>query len=294
MFSLILLDVGGTTIKGSASISSIILPPIIVVPSLSSQSKGEIINNLYSTIIEIKEKSKIDYIDGVAFGFPGPFDYKRGISYIKGVGKYDALYGLDIEAAIKERDKEGLLTNSTFLFLNDIEAFALGAMEENKELGKGKTLFLALGTGTGSAFSIDGELRKEGEGIPENGWIYSLPYKESIIDDYISKRGLEKISKEITGKVLDGSTLNVLASYGNREAEEVFKVFGETIGEALSPVIKDFKPRGVVIGGNIAKAGEFFLQSLEAVIDTPVLFINDTSLSTFTGLEKTMRNIYGI
>ena len=36
---------------------------------------------------------------------PGPFDYHRGISLIKGVNKFDNLFGLDVRMAMESRLK---------------------------------------------------------------------------------------------------------------------------------------------------------------------------------------------
>ena len=295
IFSSILLDVGGTTIKGNAVVDGLtILPQMIVVPSISSYSKEEIILNIYRTIERIKENALIDTIDGISFAFPGPFDYEKGISYIKDVGKYDSLYKASIESELKRIDREGILTHSSFIFMNDIDAFSYGVLEEYETLKEGKTLFIAIGTGTGSSFSIDGIIRTEGEGIPQNGWIYSIPYKESIVDDYISARGLENIAEEIMGRRLDGSSLSILASYGNKEAVKVYEKFGRTIGEALLPIINTFNPERIVFGGNITKANKFFAPSLKSVVDIPVIFVEETSCYTFKGLERAQRRKHGI
>ncbi len=294
-FSSILLDVGGTTIKSNAVVDGLtILPQMIVVPSISSFPKEEIILNFYKIIKRTKEDALIDRIDGISFGFPGPFDYEKGISYIKDVGKYDSLYKTSIEKELKKIDSEGILAHSSFIFMNDIEAFSYGVLEEYETMKKGKTLFIAIGTGTGSSFSVDGRIKTEGEGIPRNGWIYSFPYKESIVDDYISARGLENIAEEIMGRRLDGSSLSILASYGNKEAVKVYEKFGNTIGDALLPIIKTFNPERIVFGGNITKANKFFAPSLKKIFATPIIFVEETSFYTFKGLERAQRKKYGI
>lgn len=55
---------------------------------------------------------------------PGAFDYENGISRMQGLNKYDAIYGIPLEREIKARVPE--LGSARFLFLHDIEAFALG------------------------------------------------------------------------------------------------------------------------------------------------------------------------
>ena len=42
--------------------------------------------------------SGIGCIRCAGFAFPGPFDYERGISLIRGVRKFERIYGLDVAA----------------------------------------------------------------------------------------------------------------------------------------------------------------------------------------------------
>ena len=158
-----------------------------------------------------------------------------------------------------------------------------------------RTLFVAIGTGTGSAFSVDGALQTSGDGIPENGWIYSLPFRDSIVDDYVSARGLGRIAERVTEKKMDGKTLSPLAKEGNKEALMIYEEFGETVGEALLSVISQFRPNIIVLGGNITKGEDHFGPALENITGAiPVIYIDNTSSCTFKGLESVFRRNYGI
>lgn len=44
-------------------------------------------------------------VNRVGMALPGPFDYHRGISLIKGVNKFDNLFGLDVRMAMESRLK---------------------------------------------------------------------------------------------------------------------------------------------------------------------------------------------
>lgn len=60
----------------------------------------------------------------VGFAFPGPFDYEHGVSLIRGVNKFERIYGLDISESLFP-----LLRRSgaeEFRYVNDASAFALG------------------------------------------------------------------------------------------------------------------------------------------------------------------------
>ena len=75
--------------------------------------------------------------------------------------------------------------------------------------------------------------------MPENGWIYQQPFGDSILDDYLSVRGLEQISLAVTGKVWSGKELYGLVKAGNMEAEEVWRRFGADVAAGLLPVLEE-------------------------------------------------------
>lgn len=79
-------------------------------------------------------------------GFPGPFDYDRGICLLKGIGKYDALYGLNFRHLL-----EGNFS-LPFYFFNDAALFVAGACNLTEAKRFQKVFGVCLGTGIGSAF----------------------------------------------------------------------------------------------------------------------------------------------
>ncbi|HXB09640.1 MAG TPA: hypothetical protein VNW04_21085, partial [Puia sp.] len=42
-------------------------------------------------------------VSGIGIAMPGPFDYLNGISMIRGLDKYESLYGINIREALRER-----------------------------------------------------------------------------------------------------------------------------------------------------------------------------------------------
>ena len=63
---------------------------------------------------------------------------------------------------------------------------------------------------------------KTGKGVPENGWIYQQPFGDSILDDYLSVRGLEQICLAVRGKVFIVIDLYGLVYAGIMEAVVVW------------------------------------------------------------------------
>ena len=176
----ILLDVGGTEIKGNVSDRNGVRTKIRKFPAQAQKSTEKILDNFAKICRELMREADGSVV-GVGMAIPGPFDYENGISRMQGLNKYDAIYGIPLEREIKARVPE--LGSARFLFLHDIEAFALGESWYGNCRDADKILCVCIGTGAGSAFVENGKTVKTGKGVPENGWIYQQPFGDSILDD---------------------------------------------------------------------------------------------------------------
>ncbi len=259
----ILLDIGGTQIKGGiADESGEIVGDVICTSAHAKESKEIILDNMATFIRQLMKKAKEAEIVGVGMAFPGPFDYEKGICLLDGLDKYESIYGVSIPEAMKKRVPE--LVNVKFCFLHDIEAFAVGESWMGEAKNDKKILCLCIGTGTGTAFVGDKVVLKKAEnGVPENGWIYETPYKESKIDDYLSVRGLARICKEVMGEELDGKILYRLCQNQDEQALEVYRRFGDDLVACVLSFVVDFEPDAIVFGGQISKSFKFFGQKFQ-------------------------------
>jgi len=294
MSYLIGLDMGGTEIKAAAAhANEAPLNKPLSFPSYSHKPKDEIIQHIGDIIQQLtKDTPPL----AIGFSFPGPFDYSIGISLIKGLAKYESLYGYNIDTLIKSNSgilkKLPFIKNIPMFFVNDVTAFALGVSLDNKCK---KALCVCIGTGCGSAFLEDGKVVTNGRGIPENGWIYNLPFKDSCLDDYLSKRGLEKITTSIMGKPFDGKTLAF--SLGDKKAAACFAQFGQNLAEGLLPILDEFNPSAVVLGGQIMNSFGQFNQPLKQICNQKgidLLVYPNTSQLAIAGLwaEAKRREIF--
>ena len=145
----LLLDIGGTEIKGCVSDAEGEKTRIRKFPSQAQKSAEKILDN-FSRICRELLKDVDGSVCGVGLAIPGPFDYQKGISRMQGLNKYDSIYGIPLEPEIKARVPE--LKEAQFLFLHDIEAFALGESWYGTCRGAEKILCVCIGTGAGSAF----------------------------------------------------------------------------------------------------------------------------------------------
>lgn len=316
----ILLDVGGTEIKAAVlDDAGCFLTEIVHFPAKARKKREEILLNFGFVIKALLEMGKEslakaerqeETVKSVRMAFPGPFDYENGICLMQGLDKYDAIYGVSLEEEIKVRVPE--VNRSEFLFCHDIEAFALGTALLDELSGCNIVFCLCIGTGAGSAFTKQGKILKKEEGLPESGWIYHLPFRESVIDDYLSVRGLEKITSGVFGgnygevpnmkegvraddktaaaaAIPNGAMLFGMAQRGDQKALAVWSLFGETVREALFPILERVKPDVLVLGGQIAKSFCYFggpTQDCCSRLGIRIHLEYDTSIRTIQGLDR--------
>lgn len=292
---LFLLDVGGTQIKAAVfSESGKTIVPQQVFDSKANEKKEEILGRFASILHFLAKKIDADFnTKAVLMAFPGPFDNENGISRIEGLSKYQSIYGVCIrEELYKIVDPDilkGFSRATDILFINDVAAFALGEIEDSAQ----KYMCVCIGTGAGSAFIKAGEIIENNENAPENGWIYNYPFKQSVIDDYISARGLQRIAQNVMGEEINGLQLYFLAEKGDETAIEIFKQFGDDVRNALEPIIKQFKPDVLIIGGQISKSFKFFGDELKEMCKASGIKIKlskGLSDSVFNGLMYYMKN----
>ena len=280
------LDVGGTQIKAAALDRD--GNPAGEIRYFPAEAKGErqaVLEHFVAVMEEIRVPGA--GVTGIHLAFPGPFDYEQGICLLRGLDKYDRLYGVNLRQEFS--DRLGTAPEKV-RFINDAAAYALGEMGFGQAKGAARALFVCIGTGCGSAFGAGGELAKPGApGVPESGYIYDEPFLNGCIDDYISRRGLLALTGERLGTALDGKALAERVRSGDREAAACFLAFGGRVRDALRPFLENFRPELVCFGGQITRSAPLFLAPVEdycsaAGIRTAVA--EDTSMRTLQGLTR--------
>lgn len=116
---------------------------------------------------------------------------------------------------------------------------------------------------------MNGFLAEEGTpGVPPNGYFYNAPFRDSCVDDYISRRGLEKLSGEMLGVPLDGRALAERIAAGDERAKACFRCFGEQLCDALQPQIEAFCPDTLCMGDRLWKARHYFCTRWKNFVQT--------------------------
>lgn len=222
---------------------------------LRVNSKGtaeEILDTWTTAIQEIYTKHPVSN-KRIGLAMPGPFDYVNGISLIKGLDKYEALYKLNIKKMLSERLAVPV---SSILMMNDAACFLRGEVYYGAAKGYEDAIGITLGTGTGSA--------THHKGVTEDANLGPSPFMDSIADEYFSTRWFVKRYLELTGKtVKDVKALAELYA-SDAAVKNIFTEFVKNLAVFIEGFVKKEKPKVIVMGGNIAQCASLFLDDLVA------------------------------
>jgi glucokinase len=226
-----------------------------------------ILSTLAGCILAHAGSVELVQIAGVAFAFPGPFEYDTGVCRIAGVHKYESLYDLSIGAELSRRT--GL---SRFSFVNAAEAAIAGEIGYGAARGYVRVIGVTLGTGIGSGFFVHGRRQSAGPGVPANGgWLFDERFDGAMADDCFSIRGLVDRLGQAGVTSPEPEAAARAARWGDPGTRAVFERFGCDLGRFLRPYVTAFGADGLFVGGGLSGAFDLFGRALQEGLEVPVL-----------------------
>ncbi len=269
------VDIGGTHISAALTQDGHILPQTYQRTSIDPAASASIVLDTLAGLIRTVQAAADQPLDNIGIAMPGPFDYPNGISMIQGLNKYEHLYGLNIREALYERLADAAGKQTPIRFANDAACFGLGAAVSDEGRQHKKIIAITLGTGFGACFIDNQHLVTGGIGVPPNGYLYDIPFKDGIAEDYISTRWLLN--------AYPANDVRQLAQLAKSDvkAAAVLEQFGVHLGALLTPWILRFEADAVIIGGSIARAYALFSASMR--LPAPVVIPENTEWTAITG-----------
>ena len=226
------LDIGGTFIKSAVFQNGGMIRQLPNQPSCSAGSREEIASAIQAVI------RQAGAIDGIAVSFPGPFDYRNGQFLME--HKF---------AAVKDVFFADLAGSIPAHFIHDANAFLLGELLHGAGRGFQRVGGITLGTGLGAALVINGELQIKFPGSPaEQVSLWNQPYRDGIVEDYVSARALLKDFPGMDGKMLEDA-----AVAGNRQARLAWQQYSADLYQILPGWKSRLAAEVIVVGGQLAK-----------------------------------------
>jgi len=234
----------------------------------------------------IMEMGGTDKIKGIGIGAPNGNYYNGTIEFApnlpwKGI----------IPLAEMFEERLGIPTALT----NDANAAAIGEMTYGAARGMKNFIMITLGTGVGSGIVINGQLVYGHDGFAgelghvivrrENGRACGCGRK-GCLEAYCSATGVARTARELLVASSEESLLRNInaedivskdvydaAIKGDKLAQDIFKVTGTMLGEALADFIAFSSPEAIVLFGGLAKSGDYIIKPIQEAIDANILNI---------------------
>lgn len=250
------LDLGGTHVSGSrvpVGEAPRALEDVCRIDFAPDGSREE----LLGAILQAARTVDRPEVDRWAVAAPGPFDYERGICTIRGLGKLESLYGVDIRTAL---DAVVRAPAASIAFLNDAHAFALGEWWAGAARGHERVIGITLGSGVGSAFLEHGRRIACGPSVPPEGELYRATYLGAPVEETVSRRAL---LARYGDAGVDVEQIAARARGGELRARTELGRYASDLAEILFEWAAAFSPTCIVFGGSIARAWDLISPPLE-------------------------------
>ena len=244
------VDIGGSHIT-TALIDmqrKVLLPHSLWRAHIDSHGSAEDIIGGWADIMQ-QSMGNANGLTRIGIAMPGPFDYESGISLIKGLHKYESLYGLNVKELLAKRLH---ISPTAIRFTNDASCFLQGELFAGVAEGVQSALGLTLGTGFGSSVAANG--------IAQEGTFWKTPFRETTAEEYFSTRWFLRRYEILSGEKISSVKELALIAQESGHAKNIFEEFGHN----LAAFLKEQQPLPplIVLGGNIAQAFHLFYSGL--------------------------------
>ncbi|GHT12396.1 hypothetical protein AGMMS4956_06940 [Bacteroidia bacterium] len=247
--------------------------------------------------------------DAISFAFPGPADYPNGI--IGDLPNFPVFQGgVALKDFLEHKFSIPTFINNNGDLFTYGEAMAgllpkvNGLLKESGASRRYRNLIgIMLGKGAGGGLVVDGQMHIGDNAASTEIWcMRSKKIGDTIFEDSVNSQAVVRVYKELSNAVgnltmQDVHNIALGKQDGNRDAaQQSFAVLGEVLGDGIANILCVVDGL-VVIGGVVADANQFFLNSLVEEINSTFNTIEGepvirTELTAFNLMEERSRNSF--
>ncbi|SDO36364.1 glucokinase [Nakamurella panacisegetis] len=258
--AILVLDVGGGHVSAAAvslSDTAFRIDRRTELPLDSSAGRDAIL----ATLSRSMEAARRGGVTRCVAAMPGPFDYALGSGRFEGIGKFDALAGLDLRATLAGRLGIGPADVS---FVNDAVAYGIGEWAFGAGRRTDRMVCLTLGTGVGSAFLNAGSSVAEGRAVPLRGEAHTVEFDGSPLETTVSTAAIRRAYTASTGTTCTVEEIFTRARTGDETAHTLVTSTMLALGHAMGPWIRSFGATTTVVGGAMSRSWDLIESPLQA------------------------------
>lgn len=274
------VDIGGTFIKLGLVRAGRILCQRAVSTRPYSRNSRRLIEGLTEAVRALVAEAGVRPA-GIGVGIPGLVDFPSG--NVRTCVNLQGWKDVPLKRLLQRRFRLPVAVD------NDVNVMTLAEWRYGAGRGASNLVCLTLGTGVGGGLVLDGKLFRSAGG--PTGEIGHLPLGEkgptcpcggrACLERFVGNRDIlrdvrRRLRRGAPSRIrgLVGGRLNAVSpeiidqacAQADRFALGVWRRAGEAIGLALVQVVNLLNPERIVVGGGIARAGEWILEPARRVI----------------------------
>ncbi|MEU8020322.1 ROK family protein [Micromonospora parva] len=263
------LDIGGTKTAAAIVTRHGEVVDRITAPTPGRAGATAILDTAADLVGRLRARATGTRVHAVGVGSAGVIDHRTG----RVLSATDALAGW---AGTDLRGRLSELLGLPVAVVNDVHAHALGETRHGVAVGHETTLFIAVGTGIGASFVIDGTVLAGAHSAAGHAGHQPSPYAVGLACTCGGREHLEAIAAgpglteeyvRRTGQPVDDlRTVAARAADGDVLAIEVVLLGGTAVGSAVGGLVNMLDPAAVVIGGGVTGLGERWWQALREAV----------------------------
>jgi glucokinase len=273
MLNAIGIDFGGTTIKSGLVREGKIVQHGEVIDTQRLANPDAIVDALVKVVSDLQKVEP--GVAAIGIGLPGLVDSLNGV--VHELTNVPGWRDVELRRLLRER------TGLPVTIENDANAMAYGEYKFGAAREGRHVICVTLGTGVGGALILDGRLFRGAQlGAGEIGHV-SIDYR-GVAGPYGNNGGLEEYVGNVqigeraaqayqaagqtkTAEECTPAGLARAAAQGDEVALALWNQIGLEIGVALASVVYIINPDTIVIGGGVAKAGDFIFNPIRQTIE---------------------------
>lgn len=230
---------------------------------------------------------------GAGMGLAAPIDEDTG--KVKADGILPGWHG--IAPADEMRDRLGLSVQ----LANDADVGALGEKVFGVGRGVDDLTYIRLSAGVGAGLILSGQPYRGGYGMAgEIGHVCVAPSgpicrcgNRGCLETVASPVAVARLLEQSVGRPTTPDQLLDLVASGDRGARRAVADAGEAVGMVVSWIVNVLNPELVVIGGELAAAGDVLLDPIRACIHRHSVADAAASVSVTTGILSDRAEVLG-
>lgn len=274
------IDLGGTTINiGMLTTDGAILATKHVISAVE-RGPDDVISRIADAVADCRKSVGNGYsFAGVGLGVAGLVDNQKGV--LREATNFPGWINVALGARLQESLKASVVVD------NDANVAALGEYAFGAGRGYPYLMMVTLGTGVGAGLILNGQIYRGAYGaagefghitIDKNGPLCACG-RRGCIEAYIGKNGILRIARDhlplYPQSRLAALDINKLtpkdifraAKAGDELARLVFYDAGDNLGYGLGSVVNLLNIQRIILGGGVAAAGHFILESAQKRLD---------------------------